>query len=124
MADKSTLLAALNAEPDRWFSAFELRAAVTAAPARYDIQAKVVGFDEIAALYRPLRRALVTDLVRSKVPVCKMAQWVACHVPGNVDLQHREKFISGVEAEIQSLDASGIAAVTITRVELEVWRKH
>jgi hypothetical protein len=92
--------------------------------ARYDIQAKVVGFDEISALYRPLRRAMVTDLVRAKVPVGKAAQWVADHVPGNVDPQHREKFISDVEAEIQSLDASRIAGLGITREELEAWRKQ
>lgn len=32
--------------------------------AQYDTQVTVVGFNEISALYRPLRRAVVADLVR------------------------------------------------------------
>ncbi len=92
--------------------------------ARYDVQARVVGFDEISALYRTARRALVTDLVRSKTPLGKVAQWVTERVPGSVQSQHREKFISDVEAEIKSLDASRIAGLGITRQELDEWQNR
>jgi hypothetical protein len=92
--------------------------------ARYDTHVQVVGFDEISALYRPLRRAMVTDLVRAKVPPNKVAQWIAEHVPGNVEPQHREKFISDVQAELENLDASRIAGLGITREELEGWRRQ
>jgi hypothetical protein len=34
----------------------------------FDTSVQVVGFDEIAARYRPVRRALVAELVRSLVP--------------------------------------------------------
>ena len=90
--------------------------------ARYDTQAKVVGFDEISALYRTSRRATVADLVRQRIPHAKAAQWITEHVPSNVEPQHREKFISDVKAEIESLDASRIAALGITRQELDDWK--
>jgi Fic family protein len=90
---------------------------------RFDTTVQVVGFDEIAALYRPSRRALVTDLVRAKVPQDKVAEWITAHVPANVEPQHREKFISDVLAELENLDASRIGGLGITREELEAWQE-
>lgn len=90
---------------------------------RFDTTALAVGFDEIAALYRTQRRAMVTDLVRSKVLPDKVAEWVTEHVPATVQPQHREKFISDVLAEIKHLDASRIRGLGITRQELEEWEK-
>ena len=90
---------------------------------RFETTAQVVGFDEIAALYRPSRRALVTDLVRDKVPQDKVVEWIAAHVPGNVEPQHREKFISDVLAELENLDGSRIGGLGITREELEAWQE-
>ena len=91
---------------------------------RYDTTAQVVGFDEIAAIYRPQRRALVTDLVRHKVPRDKVAEWIADNVPVSiVEPQHREKFIADVLAELEHLDASRIGGLGITRQELEAWRQ-
>jgi Fic family protein len=89
---------------------------------RYDTTVQVVGFDEIAALYRPSRRALVRDLVHAKVSPDKAAEWITAHVPGNVEPQHREKFISDVVAELTHLDASRIGGLGITREELEAWQ--
>jgi Fic family protein len=90
---------------------------------RFETTAQVVGFDEIAALYRQPRRALVTDLVRAKVPQDKVAEWITAHVTGNVEPQHREKFISDVVAELENLDASRIGGLGITREELEAWQE-
>lgn len=71
---------------------------------RYETTAQVVGFDEIAAIYRTQRRALVTNLVRAKVPPAKVAEWITDNVPvAVVEPQHREKFISDVLAEIKSI---------------------
>jgi Fic family protein len=89
---------------------------------RYDTTAQVVGFDEIAALYRPLRRALVTDLVRAKVPQGKITEWISSHVPTDVEAQHRTKFISDVLAELENLDVSRIGGLGITRQELDAWQ--
>lgn len=90
---------------------------------RFATTAHVVGFDEVAALYRPSRRALVTDLVRAKVPQDKVAEWITTHVPPSVAPQHREKFITDVLAEIANLDASWIGGLGITREELTAWQK-
>ncbi len=90
---------------------------------RFDTTAMAVGFDEIAALYRPQRRAMVTDLVRSKILPDKAAEWVTEHVPVTVQPQHREKFISDVLAEIKHLDASRIRGLGITKEELEAWEQ-
>jgi Fic family protein len=90
---------------------------------RFETTAQVVGFDEIAALYRPSRRALVADLVRAKVPQDKVAEWITTHVPGNVESQHREKFVSDVLAELENLDASRIGGLGITREELAAWQE-
>ena len=90
---------------------------------RFDTTAVAVGFDEIAALYRTQRRALVTDLVRSKIPPNKISEWVTEHVPVTVQPEHREKFISDVLAEIEHLDASRIRGLGITQEELEAWER-
>jgi Fic family protein len=91
---------------------------------RYDTTAQVIGFDEISAIYRPQRRALVTNLVRAKVPPDKVAEWITDNFPvAIVDPQHREKFISDVLAELEHLDASRIAGLGITRQELETWQQ-
>jgi len=90
---------------------------------RYDTTIEIVGFDEISALYRQSRRALVADLVRAKIPHSEASAWTAVHVPGNVEPQHREKFLSDVLAEINNLDASRIGGLGITRQELEAWQK-
>jgi hypothetical protein len=82
----------------------------------------VVGFDEIAALYRQSRRALVADLVRAKVPPDGVTNWITEHVPANVEPQHRQKFVSDALAELEHLDASRIGGLGITRQELEAWR--
>jgi hypothetical protein len=90
---------------------------------RYDTTVQVVGFDEIAALYRQSRRAMVADLVRAKVPPDEVANWITAHVPANVERQHREKFVSDVLAELEHLDASRIGGLGITRQELEAWQE-
>lgn len=89
---------------------------------RYDTTVQVVGFDEIAALYRQARRALVADLVRAKVSPDEVARWINTHVPANIEPQHREKFVSDVLAELEHLDASRIGGLGITRKELEAWQ--
>jgi Fic family protein/DNA-binding transcriptional ArsR family regulator len=90
---------------------------------RYDTTAHSVGFDEIAALYRTQRRALVADLVRARVPREKMDEWIMANISPNIAPQHREKFLGDVVAEIKHLDASRIAGLGITREELEAWRR-
>lgn len=91
---------------------------------RYDTTAQVIGFDEISAIYRPQRRALVTNLVRAKVPPDKVADWITTNFPvAIVEPQHREKFISDVLAELEHLDASRIGGLGITRQELETWQQ-
>jgi Fic family protein len=91
---------------------------------RYDTTAQVIGFDEIAAIYRTQRRALVTSLVRAKVPPAKVAEWITDNVPvAVVEPQHREKFVSDVLAELKHLDSSRIGGLGITRQELEDWQQ-
>jgi hypothetical protein len=90
---------------------------------RYNTTVQVVGFDEIAALYRQFRRALVADLVRANVPPDEVSNWITAHVPANVEPQHREKFVSDVLAELEHLDASRIGGLGITRQEIEAWQK-
>ena len=90
---------------------------------RFDTTVQVVGFDEVAALYRTPRRALVTELVRAKVPPDEVAEWITANVPNAVQPQHREKFLSDVLAEVDNLDASRIGGLGITSQELEAWQR-
>lgn len=90
---------------------------------RYDTSAQAVGFDEVAALYRSQRRALVADLVRAKVPLDEAAGWITANVPADVEPQHREKFIADVAAELRNLDVSRIGGLGITRQEFEAWQR-
>jgi len=90
---------------------------------RYDTTAQAVGFDEVAALYRAQRRALVADFVRAKVPLDQVGGWITANVPPNVEPQHREKLISDVAAELKHLDMSRIGGLGITRQEFEAWQQ-
>jgi Fic family protein len=89
---------------------------------RFDANVQVVGFDEVAALYRTQRRALVTELVRAKVVPDKVAEWITANVPKDVEPKHRQKFFSDVLAEVENLDASRIGGLGITPQELEAWQ--
>jgi hypothetical protein len=81
---------------------------------RFDTTVQVVGFDEVAALYRTQRRALVTKLIRARVLPDELAEWISANVSNDVEPQHREKFITDVVAEIENLDASRIGGLGIT----------
>ena len=90
---------------------------------RFDTNVQVVGFDEVAALYRTQRRSLVAQLVRAKVLPAAVAEWITANVPNDVEPRHGEKFISDVLAEIENLDTSRIAGMGLTPQELEAWQK-
>lgn len=90
---------------------------------RYDVQAHAVGFDEIAALYRPQRRALVTRLVREHVPRAQAALWLGRNIPPEIEPRHSQKFIADALAEVEHLDASRIGGLGITREELNEWQR-
>lgn len=87
----------------------------------FDTSVQAVGFDEIAAAYRPQRRAIVADMVRGGVPLERARTFLDVHLPPQVDASHREKFRSDVLAELENLDASRIAGLGITREQLEDW---
>ncbi len=87
----------------------------------FDTSVQVVGFDEIAALYRPLRRALVADLVRSLVPPAEVMGFIEAHITDQVQPQHRDKFKQDVLAELDHLDISRMGGLGITRKQLEAW---
>lgn len=87
----------------------------------FDTSVQVVGFDEIAALYRPLRRALVAELVRSLVLPEKVTGFIESRITDQIQPQHRDKFRQDVMAELDHLDISRMAGLGITREELEAW---
>ena len=87
----------------------------------FDTTVHVVGFDEIAALYRPLRRAVVAELVRSLVPPEGVLGFIEARITDQVQPQHRDKFKQDVLAELDHLDVSRMGGLGITREELEAW---
>lgn len=89
----------------------------------FDTSVQVVGFDEIAALYRHLRRALVSELVRSLVPPKDVLSFIESRITAEVQPQHRDKFKQDVLAELDHLDISRMGGLGITREQLETWLK-
>ena len=87
----------------------------------FDTTVQVVGFDEIAALYRPLRRALVAELVRSLVPPEEVMGFIESHIADEIQSQHRDKFKQDVLAELDNLDVSRMGGLGITREQLQAW---
>ncbi|MGH8137935.1 MAG: hypothetical protein ACREVV_07040, partial [Steroidobacteraceae bacterium] len=87
----------------------------------YDTSLQIIGFDEIAALYRPERRALVADLVRALVPPERVPAYLDAHVPARIESQHREKFRQDVLTELEKLDASRMGGLGITREQMDAW---
>ena len=82
---------------------------------------QVVGFDEIAARYRPLRRALVAELVRSLVLPEEVMDFIEGRITDQIKPQHRDKFKQDVLAELDHLDISRMGGLGITREQLEAW---
>ncbi|HWG70292.1 MAG TPA: Fic family protein [Steroidobacteraceae bacterium] len=89
----------------------------------FDTSVQVVGFDEIAALYRPQRRALVAELVRSLVPPAEVMGFMEARITNQVQPQHRDKFKQDVLAELDHLDDSRMSGLGITREQLQAWLK-
>jgi hypothetical protein len=89
----------------------------------FDTSVQVIGFDELAALYRPQRRALVADLIRALVPPDKVRAYFNSHWPSQVEAHHAEKFRQDVLTELDHLDASRIGGLGITREQLQEWLK-
>jgi hypothetical protein len=87
----------------------------------FDTSVQVVGFDEIAALYRPLRRALVAELVRSLVPSADVMSVIEAGITDEIQPQHRDKFKHDVLAELDNLDVSRMGGLGVTREQLAAW---
>lgn len=87
----------------------------------FDVAAQVVGFDEIAALYRAQRRALVADVVCAMVPPGEVPAYLDAHLPPQVEGQHEKKFRRDVLSELEHLDVSRIGGLGITREQLQNW---
>lgn len=87
----------------------------------YDTSVQVLGFDEIAVLYRAQRRALVAEIVRSLVPRSKAEAYLAKHIPAEVREEHREKFLHDALIEVERLDVPRSAGLGIDRAQLEDW---
>jgi Fic/DOC family protein len=86
----------------------------------FDTSVQVVGFDEIAALYRPQRRALVAEIVRTMVPPARAPQFIDERLEG-IEPEHRQKFRADVLAELENLDVARIIGLGITKAELDRW---
>jgi hypothetical protein len=89
----------------------------------YDTSVQVVGFDEIAALYRPQRRALVSDIVRAMVPPPAVAAYVQENAPTEIASEHRTKFLQDVRSELENLDVTRMAGLGLERQQVEAWLK-
>jgi Fic family protein len=87
----------------------------------FDTTVQVVGFDEIAALYRPLRRGLVAELVRSLVPPKDAMPFMEARITDQVQPQHRDKFKQDVLTELDQLDISRMRGLGITREQMDAW---
>jgi Fic family protein len=87
----------------------------------FDTSVQVVGFDEIAARYRPLRRAVVAELVRSLVPPAQIMGFIEARITDEVQPEHRDKFKQDVLAELAHLDVSRMGGLGITREQLQAW---
>jgi hypothetical protein len=87
----------------------------------YDVSAKVIGFDEIAARYRSLRRAMVAQIVKARVAPSGVRTHVRRHMPKEVSKPHREKFTEDVASELEHLDVPRMAGLGITKAQLETW---
>jgi hypothetical protein len=87
----------------------------------YDTSVQVLGFDELAVLYRPQRRALISQIVKSLVAMPDVPAFVADHMPSEVKQGHREKFKQDLMNELERLDVIRIAGLGIDRKELQAW---
>jgi hypothetical protein len=89
----------------------------------FDTSVQVVGFDEIAALYRPQRRAIVSEIVRTLIPPGEAMNLIEARMTDAIEPQHRDKFMQDVLAELENLDVSRIAGLGISREQLDAWLK-
>ncbi len=86
----------------------------------FDTSVQVVGFDEIAALSRPQRRAVVAEIVRNLIAPDRVPAFIEERLT-RIEPAHRQKFREDVLAELDHLDAARMAGLGITRAELDRW---
>ena len=87
----------------------------------YDTSVEVLGFDEIAVIYRPQRRVLVGQIVKSLLPLSEVPAFLAAHLPGEVKPEHREKFEHDVITDLKQLDVARLPGLGVDRAELKAW---
>ena len=90
---------------------------------RYKVFSKVVSFDEIAALYRPQRRAIIADIIRAQVPLKTVSIYLEKHCPQDILETHQEKFKKDVEDELKHLDLPNITGIGLTKKEFLDWKQ-
>lgn len=90
---------------------------------QFDTFVQVVGFDEIAATYRPQRRSLVAEMVRAQIGMPRAPTYINEHMPSKIQAAHQDKFRNDVMAELAHLDNSRIGVLGLSREELGDWLK-
>ena len=87
----------------------------------YDTAVEVVGFDEIAVLYRSQRRQMLANIVTSMMKKQQVIDYLKTQLPKDVKPNHIEKFKHDVMEELKYLDISRIAGLGITKIQLQNW---
>jgi Fic family protein len=87
----------------------------------YDTSVQVLGFDEIAVLYRPQRRALIGEIVKSLIAMSAVPDFLSAHIPREIKPEHREKFQDDVMTDLKQLDVTRLPGLGVDRAGLQAW---
>lgn len=88
----------------------------------YDTQVISIGFDEIKAKHRPLRRQLLCEIISSNLFGKELIDHINSFTQKEIGAIEQDKFREDLSAEIEALDATRIVGLGITRQELETWQ--
>ena len=87
----------------------------------YNVSVQVLGFDELAVLYRAQRRALVGEIVRTLTPLSRVPAFLKKHMPRDIATEHREKFGQDLLTDLKQLNVTRLPGLGVDKRQLQAW---
>lgn len=88
----------------------------------YESTMKTVSFDEIKALYRFERRAIMRDIILKRLKGPALDEYIRTQAAQLIPFEDQEPFFEDTLEDLNNLDPIRIAGLGVTKEELNAWR--
>jgi fido (protein-threonine AMPylation protein) len=88
----------------------------------YDITIKALGFDEVRVRYRAQRRAIVREIILSKLHGLPLSNYITSQTYQQIPPEDQQSFLEDIEEDLKYIDESRISGLGVTPAELTLWQ--